>query len=420
MSGANEKENSYWTALDGLRALAVFLVVFHHLGALPARPSLAGDLLNKVISWGWIGVDCFFVISGFLITRLLIQEKSRLGSISLSKFYTRRVLRIWPLYYLTLFVAFIAIPLSSPNHHPTIEEWISYVPRTSLPFIMFGGNFEIIFDWKSLYEFNKLIPGLATNMICAILMPLWSIAIEEQFYLIWPWLMNKCASLKALSVTALFVIGGGIAATAAIICGLQKNTGETLYNYYYLNTACRLLPIMFGALLAIAHFAKPSGFAELGNHGIRLSALMAAISATTLYCLPPIEQVSVLHVLTFICSATTFSLLLLLSLSWKPLNSFFSNKLLVYVGKRSYAIYLVHITCIWSVRMFICPMLHIKVFTATEWVVTALIAVPLTILAAELSWHLIEKHFLKLRTAFSPISVDPTNIRQPAKQILIK
>lgn len=394
----------YWPALDGVRALAVILVVLHHLGPLPARQSFASELLGKVTSWGWIGVDCFFVLSGFLITRLLIQEKSVRGTISLPKFYLRRALRIWPLYYLALFVAFIALPLSSANHHPTIQEWLSYVPRASMPFILFAGNFGIIFDWKWLYEFNKLVTGLGTNMICAILMPLWSIAVEEQFYLVWPWVMKKCPSLKILGTTAFFVIASGIAATVAIISTLPANSNETLYNYYYLNSACRLLPIMFGALLAIAHFSMPSKFEAVGKHGIKLAAVMTVLYAAILFWLPPIEKVTTLHALTFATSAATFAILLVLALAWKPFNSVFTNRVLVYVGKRSYAIYLFHVSCLWFVRMFICPILHIKVFTATEWIVTALIGIPLTLLASELSWQLMEKHFLKLRSGLHDLS----------------
>lgn len=401
MHGADKKPNMYWPALDGVRALAVLLVVLHHLGPLPARPSFASELLGKLTSWGWIGVDCFFVLSGFLITRLLIEEKSLRGTISLPKFYLRRALRIWPLYYLTLFVAFVVLPATSANHHPTIQEWFSYVPRASMPFILFGGNFGIIFDWKWLYDFNKLVTGSWTNMVCAMLMPLWSIAVEEQFYLVWPWIMKRCASFRALSSVALTVVVSGIAASAAILWFLPKNSIEPQYNYYYLNTACRLLPIMFGALLAIAHFSMPSRFAEFGKHGLKIAFLTLGLFATILFCLPPIEKVTMLHTVTFAISACTFSLLLYLAMAWKPFNLFFSNKILVYVGKRSYAIYLLHVTCLWFVRMFVCPMLHVKFFTATEWIVTALIGIPLTLLASELSWHLVEKHFLKLRHKFS-------------------
>lgn len=415
MQGTDKKQNMYWPALDGLRALAVLLVVLHHLGPFPARPSIPLEILNKTISWGWIGVDCFFVLSGFLITRLLIEERSLRGTISLQKFYMRRALRIWPLYYLTLFVAFIVLPASSPNGHPNLQEWLNYVPRASMPFILFAGNFGIIFDWKWLYEFNKTVSGIGTNMMCAILMPLWSIAVEEQFYLVWPWIMKKSKDLKTLSSMAVGIIIAGIVTTAAILLYLPKNSQEMLYNYYYLNTFCRMLPLMFGSVLAIAHFSAPSKFEQLGKHGAKITALAAILLASLIWCFPPIEKINVVHTLTFLTSATAFSVLLFLSLSWKPLAVFFRCKPLVYVGKRSYAIYLLHITCLWFVRMFICPMLHIKFFTATEWIVTALIGIPLTVISAELSWHLIEKHFLKLRSSLSCIGADAPKPQEPSR-----
>ncbi|MBX9570443.1 MAG: acyltransferase [Candidatus Obscuribacterales bacterium] len=398
------KRDMYFPALDGIRALAVLLVVFHHLGPFPAAND-AAELLNRFTSWGWIGVDCFFVLSGFLITRLLLEEKAQIGNISLPKFYLRRAARIWPLYYLMLFLASVVVPFCSP-HQPSFMEWIGAVPRIIAPFMLFAGNFSIIFDWKSLYEFDKAISGIGASMMCAMLMPLWSISIEEQFYLAWPWIVNKAKSLGILSKTSVAFAASSILASTAILWSLPTSSIELLHNFYYLNTACRIFPLMAGALLAILHFANPPVFANSGKQPLKLASLSAVLFFLVLAYMPPIQKVSLLHIVTFAATAGAFSLLIWLSLAWKPLTSVFSNKVLVYLGKRSYAIYLFHVPCMWLVRTGICPLFHIQFLSATEWVVTAVVGIPLSILASELSWHLIEKPFIGLRQTLNPLNTE--------------
>src|ERR1700677_4866620 len=90
----------YWPELDGLRALAFLLVFLSHCPPCASGPFLS--VVNNYCAWGWVGVDLFFVLSGFLITYLLIKEKFSFGSISIVNFYKRRALRIWPLYFLML------------------------------------------------------------------------------------------------------------------------------------------------------------------------------------------------------------------------------------------------------------------------------------------------------------------------------
>lgn len=357
MSNIQTRQNLYWPALDGVRALAVLLVVFHHLGPLPSKPSFSCDLLNRLTSWGWIGVDCFFVLSGFLITRLLLEEKTQLGKISLPKFYLRRSARIWPLYYLVLFVGFIVVPFCSP-HQPTLLEWLTFVPRISVPFLLFVGNFSIIYDWKSLYEFDKSISGIGASMLCATLMPLWSIAIEEQFYLIWPWIVNKAKSLGTLTKIALVIAISSLASTAAILWSLPRESMELLHNFYYLNTACRVLALMAGALLAILHFSSASKFAKIGQQGFKIAGLSTLLFALVLFWMPPIQKVSISHVLTFSATATGFMLLIWLAIAWKPATSFFSNTILMYLGKRSYAIYLFHVMSVVNSSIYLPYLAH--------------------------------------------------------------
>src|SRR5688572_17459077 len=145
---------------EGLRGIAILLVLIYHL--FPYIP-IAGI--------GWTGVDLFFVLSGFLITRILLETKNKPKYFQ--RFYTKRALRIFPLYYLFIIVCVIINHLIPLNGLKLLPENILYVLTYTL-------NFQF-------YDINGLVPGFAMNHF-------WSLAIEEHFYLIWPlmvWLMNK-------------------------------------------------------------------------------------------------------------------------------------------------------------------------------------------------------------------------------------
>ena len=102
-----QTQSKYWNQLDGLRAIAFLAVFFYHLGPPPNVQGFVIACLARVFSWGWAGVDLFFVLSGFLVTSLLLQERCKYGRIAFKLFFVRRALRIWPLYYLSLFIGFL-------------------------------------------------------------------------------------------------------------------------------------------------------------------------------------------------------------------------------------------------------------------------------------------------------------------------
>ena len=139
-------------SLDGLRALAVAGVVWHHAGDRGLGPPIAQR--------GFLGVDLFFVISGFLITRLLLREQQSLGRIHLRAFFARRALRLMPLYYLVLLVMAVLLGLVWPGA-PMAEAYFRDLP------------------YYATYTSNWIVPG-------TILALSWSLALEEQFYLTWP------------------------------------------------------------------------------------------------------------------------------------------------------------------------------------------------------------------------------------------
>lgn len=162
--------------LDALRFFAALCVMLSHIELIKAYFSLPNQFNTPVFfELGGIGVSFFFVLSGFLITHLLFKEKEKNGQVSIVKFYWRRVYRIWPLYYLLVFLGFFVFP---------------YFSMVRLDY--FADQMEIYF-----------VPQLILNVIIlpnigyALFQPiphighLWSIGIEEQFYLIWPWIIRK-------------------------------------------------------------------------------------------------------------------------------------------------------------------------------------------------------------------------------------
>lgn len=150
----------YYRYLDGLRCLSVFWVILIHL------KFHGGRLLEFVAGHGWMGVDMFFVISGFLITGILLREHNGTGQISLRNFYARRILRIWPAYYLLLAIITLLALCRVGSDAPMILNTIK---------------------WPAMYLTNAYAGYHRTETVACLIS--WSLSLEEQFYLLWPLLL---------------------------------------------------------------------------------------------------------------------------------------------------------------------------------------------------------------------------------------
>jgi peptidoglycan/LPS O-acetylase OafA/YrhL len=148
---------NYFNALDGLRGIAIFLIVLFHFSRI--------DFIIFNFEIGWIGVQLFFVLSGFLITRILLREKNKPLNKFLKQFYHRRILRIFPLYYSYILIVVIIYLITNEPADFLIN----------LPYLTtYTYNFTILFaDWK----------------LSRLYVHLWSLAVEEQFYIIWPFVI---------------------------------------------------------------------------------------------------------------------------------------------------------------------------------------------------------------------------------------
>lgn len=233
-SSLRAQQRIYFRNLDVLRFIAAYMVVVFHAyfgwkenyGYPKWMTDSTGALtsLGKYINNGMhnlsFGVDIFFLISGFLITYLLLQEKERTGRVDVVKFYVRRALRIWPLYFLLLSLA------------PALAYLFNFQqPATYVPHIFFAGNFEII---KNGYT------SAATNH-------LWSICVEEHFYLFAP-LLIAYLPVKRIPQVLMSIVLVAIGTRAYLL------TTENWWLGMYMNTFARLDGIAIGSLLGYLYF----------------------------------------------------------------------------------------------------------------------------------------------------------------------
>jgi peptidoglycan/LPS O-acetylase OafA/YrhL len=335
--------------LDAVRGMAILLVIFHNGSERFPALHLQGLFAN-----GWMGVDLFFVLSGFLITGILIDAKQSEGY--LRNFYARRCLRIWPLYYSLIFFMFAVLPfLSRSEGHAVFEKsspWWAY----------------------PLFLQNFLISPVST----AAAGPLgvtWSLAIEEQFYLVWPWIVRFCsyAQLRRIATAVIFL-------SPALRFYLSRHQVDL-----YTNVFCRLDGLMAGAFLALVIRADnflPSKFIR--------PAWISLLSAVPLAFLTEALHVRwVVFSLSAVASAAFVYLSLFSVQKW--LRVMLTNRFMVYTGTISYGLYLLHkipFGMVQTLRLDRYPFLVMPTILLVSYATAAL------------SWHLLEKPFLRLRRFF--------------------
>jgi len=366
-SGIETKEYSlgYIPALDGLRAISILLVLaFHDIGPVTSE---FGHKFN-----GWIGVDVFFVISGFLITSILLKEgKQHAGEFSLRKFYTRRWLRIAPVYYAFLLVV-AAWHFWGGNHH--IKPFICAA--------LYLTNLDLAFSWN-------LIPlklGISH---------LWSLGLEEQFYLVWP------ACLKFVKQKAIPFVSAIIAIVYCWRLYLVAHGASWIRLVHGFDT--KVDTIMIGVLMALllANPAVKARLSKVFSHWI-LQPILFGLTFWSFNLLGHPMNGGLSDQLFFwgvkLPAATILITSLLLSVLFNPkalVASALANPVAVFIGKLSYSLYLWH------------PLVH-SIYCGLYWDYfckhgpKAELYQYLWIFAvACASYYLIERPFLKLKTKFS-------------------
>lgn len=363
--------------LDGIRGLAILAVLSYHIfkRADDLTSSNMIHAITSVVRVGWAGVDIFFVLSGFLITSILLKAK---GSPNYFKnFYARRILRIFPLYYLFVPILFVLLPY--------LDADLSTYTRTLWPYFML-----YLQNW--VYAFPPE-PSL-------FLVVTWSLAVEEQFYLLWPALVllldrKKLAFFCLGIVLFSFVI--------RIILIAFNNPAASFYatRFIYYASLTRLDSLAAGALVAIAfqsvawktYLSKYAGWC-LGLSLVCFATLVVGRSAF------PVSNNFNLSIFGYTLLALVGCSLIVLATTraqnaW--LRIFFRNRVLLFFGKYSYGMYLLHMPIVLLLWHYFADA---KRQSLGVWATFITLSFLGAIVTSWLAWHLLEKHVLRLKRYF--------------------
>ncbi|GLY34858.1 acyltransferase [Amycolatopsis sp. NBRC 101858] len=292
---AEYRSSSWFPGLTGLRALAALAVVFFHYG---------GPVVDRL--QGWIAVQLFFVLSGFLITTLALREEDRTGRVSLRDFYVRRVFRIMPVYFLLLGLTALAVTLTGVYRSSRLGDAMPY-------YLTF---FNEVVDYNTPYPTS------------------WSLGVEEKFYLAWPALLVLTSFARTGKTALRLLIGAGAVGFVLGVLPLAPSHQWASLSVHYgsLVVGCQLA-------LALHH---PRGFAVLRP----LTSPAAAVLVALGFCVLQLSVKPLGQALggnwQFVVPiyAVGAALLLVAVLARGPVRRLLASRPLTYLGDRSYALYL--------------------------------------------------------------------------------
>jgi peptidoglycan/LPS O-acetylase OafA/YrhL len=356
-------------ALDGLRGVAILLVIPHN-----------ADIFSNSAPWlwpmallahaGWVGVQLFFVLSGFLITRNLLDSRERPHYFR--SFYTRRALRIFPLYFLTLLVGLVLLPM-----------FVTYSPAALASHQHQVWLWTFTSNWSQ--PFGADVSGFSH---------FWSLAVEEQFYLVWPFVVLLAAGTRLLWVCVALVL---VALLSRAFMQMSGAKPEMIYMFTY----CRMDALAMGAAMAVVSQSAPAMQWITGHSRAVLTVTFGVLIGVALYS----HTFSVFDPHTLVLGQTllaaafallvvsvgsisrgTFGPLLrrLLEMSW-----------LRRVGRYSFAMYVFHLPLIVVLGSTVHEALSFAGSATPLLYVLAFIG--LSFLAGMASYYLLEKHFLALK-----------------------
>lgn len=337
--------------INGLRFICISMVIWHH--SIP--PAAQGI---TALARGFLGVDFFFILSGFLITTLLLRETRTYGDFSLRDFYVRRIIRIIPVYYFVItFVGGYYVFIKGQSEY--LELWPHYY--------LFLSNF-----------LTEDIPGLAIS---------WSLAVEEQYYMMWPLLM-LLVPLRYIWVICVILITLNVLGIIGIFGQSDLFWGPL---YFHLPNAT-YAPIIMGSLSAIL-LDNRVGFRMLHKAaGGYAAALIGMICLGVVIQLAPPDIRGLPNLIIHLLM--TFVLIALVIQEKTILSPFLKRPIITRIGAVSYGIYLYHL-----IALYIVNRAGALLFTELNpWVILVTYFI-LSYLIAELSFQTLERWFLRFRPA---------------------
>lgn len=392
-------EGGHVPALDGVRGLAIVLVILHH-GIQVWGP--ARSPLEKV--WGflsghaWVGVDLFFVLSGFLITGILLDTKGKTRYFG--SFYPRRMLRTFPLYYATILVCLVILPI---------------IPAAGLEGLRQLSSRQGWF-WLHVSNFYTVLHNIAVADGPKIgwMATFWSLAVEEHFYLVWPLVVFLCTP-KGVARACVALAAAGLALRMILLA-----RGVEFQAIYHL-TFTRLDGLLLGSFVA-AWSRREGGLvgAERPARVVLLGTAAVVGGLMLLGMVLPRAYEWAAGTVVFTAIAVAFAALLVLVLQSPKaslLRRFFSGRFLQACGKYSYAMYILNIPLFRLLDSVLDPG-HSEILGSRVPAMVAYTALGtlLSLAGALVTWHLLEKHCLKLKKYFVATDrVRPALSPAPAK-----
>lgn len=371
-----KSEKVFFNGLNELRAFAALSVIFHHIELFKYRDDISSIFSNSYFNYfieklGKNGVYLFFVLSGFLITYLLLQEKDNYNKISFKKFYLRRIFRIWPLYYLVIAISFILIPFLvynfeifqlTPNYFKRVLDPSNYGSLSITLYMLFVPNFAL--------AAGKAVVGAAQS---------WSIGVEEQFYLIWPLLLFLFNKRKLLLI---------------FVCMLIGYILLNLHPVIYITPILRIVPFEFMAIGGIGAY-----FYYYKKDEIRLVTGKGYCYIITLLCVILLLSFKLPLISGYfqnICLGILFLGLILITIN-NDNKLVFRNKYFSFLGKISYGIYMYHAFVMFLVfpfaNKYVNPNSNILLYN----IIVYIFIISITIVISHLSYKYIESRFIKIK-----------------------
>lgn len=364
-AGNNEREEKqperfrlgYRPALDGLRGLAIILVLIAH--GLPGVPG----------SYGFVGVQVFFVLSGFLITHLLLEEYQQTGAVRIGAFYARRALRLLPA-IMALLAVFVGYALLTPD---------SYYRKSflleALGVQFYYANWGVIYEWFTAFPLGHA----------------WSLAVEEQFYFLWPLvLLCLVKRFTPSAIIKILIIGAFLSWLERYY--LYSGTAATWSRLAY-GTDTRGEPLLIGCALAVM---LSSGMIPRTAELQAFLAKAAIVSLVGLLVIAAWARLGTPMLIYFGWTALSiFSAVIILDLiigRRGRLRAAFENPGLVFMGKISYSLYLWH--------NFVLQVTH--EFSWPVWLTASVNVLAITLLCLG-SYYLVERPFLRLKHRFQKV-----------------
>lgn len=357
----------YRPELDVLRFVAFLLVFSIHVLPNPDRPGLIYRVYLSARHAGAFGVCLFFLLSSYLITELLFREQDATGGIHIQSFYVRRILRIWPLYFFMLFTGFV---------YGFIDRKFAISKGCLLAFLLLAGNW-----YTALHSY-----------LINFIYPLWSVSVEEQFYLIWPTVARVGRRTGILIASVVFWIGSYVA--LAVLC--RQNA--SLDNAIWVNSFVQFQFFALGGIIALALKGKTPQLPAIARPILLLAGLLSFFFADFAFHIKDITATpSITHTLPGYFVVGIGCSLLFFGMFGAHIPR--AAQPLVYLGKISYGLYVYHAL---AIKIASAAVKHLGVPKAgIRTLMIGPLALAITIGLAMLSYRFLESPFLKLKERFS-------------------